>query len=100
MLFWATILCALFANTMLARWLPSIEGLILYLHVFGFFAILIPLVYTADHSTAKFVFTEFLSSGGYPTISLSVLVGMSTSTAALIGKCEMRSRVYFKKLII
>lgn len=44
LLFWATVLVAVFINTILGRLLPAIEIVMLIVHVLGFFAILIPLV--------------------------------------------------------
>lgn len=45
LLFWATILVAVLINTVLGQLLPPIETFMLIIHVLGFFAILIPLVY-------------------------------------------------------
>lgn len=44
LLFWATVLLAVFTNTVLGRLLPVIETFMLVVHILGFFAILIPLV--------------------------------------------------------
>jgi hypothetical protein len=50
LLTFATVSIAVLFNTLLAKKLPLVEGLVLILHVSGFFAILIPLwsVYTPD----------------------------------------------------
>ena len=45
LLFWATVLVAVLINTVVGQLLPPIEALMLVVHVLGFFAILIPLVY-------------------------------------------------------
>ncbi|EED14466.1 conserved hypothetical protein [Talaromyces stipitatus ATCC 10500] len=42
LLLWASIFFAVFINSVLSSALPKIEGLLLILHVLGFFAILIP----------------------------------------------------------
>ena len=86
LLFWATILLALFVNTLLARWLPKIEGFILALHVLGFFAIIFPLVYLSDHASASEVFTQFLNEGNLPTQGISFLVGMISGVGTFVGK--------------
>lgn len=46
-------------NMFLAQHLPLAEGIVLFLHVFGFFAFLITLWIMADHAPAKEVFTNF-----------------------------------------
>ena len=86
LLFYALILVSLFVNTYLARQLPKIEAMVLIIHIMGFFAILIPLVYLAPHGTAKDVFTTFKNSGGWSSVSLSFFVGLSTSMFAFIGQ--------------
>lgn len=50
LLFWAVILTAVFVNTIISSMIPKLESLILIIHVLGFFAVLIPLVYMAPHS--------------------------------------------------
>ena len=45
LLFWATVAVAVFINTVTSTVLPKIEAFILVVHVVGFFAILIPVVY-------------------------------------------------------
>jgi choline transport protein len=40
---WAIVLLAIFCNTVLFRKLPLIEGVVMTLHVFGFFAFIIVL---------------------------------------------------------
>lgn len=57
--------------------LPKLEGMILVLHIVGFFAILITLVtFGGDHGDASAVFTEFRNGGGWPTQTLSWFVGL------------------------
>ena len=41
----AALAIVIFVNTLAARLLPKVEGLILIIHTLGFFAIVIPLVY-------------------------------------------------------
>lgn len=47
LLFWATVLVSVLVNTVFGKLLPPIEALMLVVHVLGFFAILIPLVYVS-----------------------------------------------------
>ncbi len=44
LLFWATVVVAVLINTVTSHILPQFEVFILVVHIFGFFAILIPLV--------------------------------------------------------
>ena len=46
-------------NIFFAQHLPLAEGIILFAHVFGFFAFLLTLWIMADHAPASKVFTEF-----------------------------------------
>jgi len=45
LLAWAVVLMAIIANTVLFRKLPIIEGIVMFAHVFGFFAFIIVLWY-------------------------------------------------------
>lgn len=69
-----TAFCIIF-NTFLAKKLPMVEGLILIVHVLGFFAVLIPLWVLGPRGDPKQVFTEFLNLGGWQTDGLSFMVG-------------------------
>jgi len=86
LLIWSAVILAFFVNSTLGRWLPKIEGFILYLHLLGFFAIIIPLLYLAKRVTAKEVFTHWNNNGGWPSIGLSFLVGMITNIGPFIGE--------------
>jgi choline transport protein len=86
LLFWAVIFFAVFVNTVVSSLLPKFEGLILILHISGFFAILIPLVILGPHDTAKDVFTVWLNEGGWSTQGLSFLVGLTGNAFAFVGK--------------
>ena len=85
LLFWAVVLLAVVINTVVSNSLPRIEGLILVLHILGFFAVLIPLVYLAPHSTPSDVFALFLNEGGWSSQGLSFFVGLVGNAAAFIG---------------
>lgn len=61
---WSVVLFAVVINTVGSKTLAHFEGLILIIHVLGFFAILIPLVYLSDHGDAS-IFTTFVNSGGW-----------------------------------
>ncbi|KAK4870531.1 hypothetical protein LT330_004879 [Penicillium expansum] len=76
LMFWAVVLLSVAINSLGGQVLPRFEGMILILHILGFFAILIPLTYMADHGTSKEVFTQFLNMGEFPSQGLSFFVGM------------------------
>ena len=76
---------AIIFNTYLAKRLPLVEGIILVLHICGFFAILIPLWVMAPRSTASEVFGTFNNGGGWSSIGLSILVGMLSPVFTFIG---------------
>lgn len=65
--------------------LPKFEGLILVLHVLGFFAILIPLLYMSDYGTAKDVFGTWVNSGDWSSQGVSTLVGLIGAVFAFAG---------------
>jgi len=66
--------------------LPRFEGGVLVLHIFGFFAILIPLLVLGPHGDAREVFTTFLNLGGWNTQGLSFCIGLMGSVTAFVGK--------------
>lgn len=76
---------AIFFNTLLAKRLPMVEGLILIIHIVGIFLIIIPLWVMAPRHSASFVFTEFSNGGGWNSVGTSVLIGLSSSLPAMTG---------------
>ena len=85
LLCWLVLAVAVFINTVVSGLLPMIEGLILVLHVLGFFAVLIPLVYLAPHGDAASVFKTALNGGEWPTRGLSYCVGFIGNVATFVG---------------
>jgi choline transport protein len=83
--FWAILAFAVFINTVASKTLAQFEGLILVLHVLGFFSVLIPLVYLAPHGDRS-LFTTFVNAGGWSSQGLSFMVGLPASVFSLIGK--------------
>jgi amino acid transporter len=81
----AVTIFAIFFNTVLAKKLPYVEGMVLFLHVFSFFAILIPLWVLSPRVPATDVFTTFLDGGGWGNVGLACLVGMLSPVFALLG---------------
>ncbi|KAI4170852.1 MAG: hypothetical protein LQ348_007033 [Seirophora lacunosa] len=85
LLLWSVILVAVIVNTIISSLLPKLECLILIIHVLGFFAVLIPLVYMAPHGDAASVFTVFLNEGGWQTTGLSFMIGLTGNVFAFLG---------------
>lgn len=84
LLFWALVMFSLVINTVTSRALAKFEGAILILHLFGFFAVLIPLVYFGQHGDTS-IFTTFLNEGDWQTQALSFFVGLPSFGFALMG---------------
>jgi len=78
-------LVATFFNTYGAKHLPLLEGLILFLHIFGFFAILIPLWVLSPKNSAKDVFTTFQDNGGWGSIGTASVIGQIGPIFAFVG---------------
>lgn len=72
-------------NTFLAKKLPLVEGLLLILHIFGLFAIVIPLWILAPRNSAKSVFTEFRNDGGWSSTGTSAMVGLLAPVVSMLG---------------
>lgn len=79
-----TAFCIIF-NTFLAKRLPMVEGMVLIIHLLGFFAVLVPLWVLAPRNSPKQVFTEFLNFGGWNTKGLAFMVGLLSPVYTLIG---------------
>ena len=85
LLFYGFVLLAVFVNTYLIKWLPALEGLILILHILGFFAVFIPIAYLSHFSSISSVFVSFDNLGGWNTQTLSFFVGLPTAVYAFLG---------------
>ena len=82
---------AVLINTVVSSLLPMLQGLILIVHVLGFFAILIPLVYMSSHRSASDVFATFLNAGGWSSQGLSFWVGVIGNVWAFLGESPFKS---------
>jgi choline transport protein len=76
---------AILFNTFFAKKLPLIEGIILIIHIFGFFGILIPLWALSPRQSARTVFTEFTNANAWPSQGLACLVGIIGPMYSLLG---------------
>ncbi|CAP92223.1 Pc13g11540 [Penicillium rubens Wisconsin 54-1255] len=81
----AVAIVALMFNTFLAQKLPLIEGIILIVHCFGFFGILIPLWVLSPKVPASEVFGSIENRGGWDNNGLACMAGLVGPIYALIG---------------
>lgn len=82
---WAVVLVCVFFNTVIGSLLPKVEAAFLILHVLGFFAILIPLVYYGPKGDVTELFSSYLNEGGWSTYGLSFMVGSLGSAFSFVG---------------
>ncbi|KAF2426488.1 amino acid transporter [Tothia fuscella] len=73
-------------NTFGAKKLAMIEGVILFLHIIGFFAVVIPLWACGPSNSSKRVFTEFYNGGGWSSIGSAVIIAQLATVFSFIGK--------------
>ena len=85
LLYYGVIALCMFVTTVLGKILPTIETILLIVYFLGFFAVLVPVVYLAQHASAKAVFTTFLNGGGWSSQSLSFFIGLSGFAFAILG---------------
>lgn len=86
LLLYGAVALAVFTTTVVGTVLPKVESCLLIIYIFGFFGVLVPLVYLGPHSDASFVFTTFINNGGWSSQTLSFFVGISGNAFAFLGK--------------
>lgn len=67
---------SIFFNTVLASKLPLIEGMVLIVHVFAFFGIIVTLWVLSPTTDPMTVFTKFSDDGGWGNLGGSTLIGI------------------------
>jgi amino acid transporter len=72
-------------NTFLAKRLPLIEGIVLVVHIFGFFAILVVLWVMGPRGNTHATFTTFNDYGGWNNYGLATLSGLVSVVLPLLG---------------
>ncbi|KAF2121706.1 amino acid/polyamine transporter I [Lophiotrema nucula] len=85
LLIWAILAICLLFNTFFSKRLPLIEGVIVILHVAGFFAVLIPLWVMADRAPAKDVFGLFQDQMEWGSVPLAVMIGLTGAGSSFVG---------------
>ena len=75
MIFYALVAISVLVTTIGARVFPKFEAIVLVLHIIGFFAILITVVYLGPKNPGSEVFQTFVNGGSFKTNGESWLVG-------------------------
>ena len=89
LIFYAVIAVAVLVNTVLGRLFPWLEAVAFVVHIVGFFAILIVLVYLAPKNDPEVVFRNFTNFGGLTDVQ-SALVGAVTLMYMFNGTLYLR----------
>lgn len=76
---------AILFNTLLAQRLPLVEGVVLVLHVCGFFVVFVIMWVLGPRRPSREVFGGFQDNAGWGSVGLSVLVGQISPIFALLG---------------
>ncbi|KAK2603227.1 hypothetical protein N8I77_009698 [Diaporthe amygdali] len=85
LLFWGVVLLAFSINSAIGSLLAKFEGLVLVVHIFGFFAILLPLALLSEHGDSATVFNNFYNLGEWQTQGLSFCIGLLGNVFAFLG---------------
>lgn len=72
-------------NTVFASKLPLVELVVLVMHFCGLFVIIIPLWITAPVAPARETLLVFQNNGGWQTVGLSSMIGLTTPLSVLVG---------------
>lgn len=93
LLIWAVTALSVFINTQGGTFLPRFEGLILILHILGYFGLLIPLIILSNHQPSAVVFQNFVNGGAWSTQGLSFMIGLNAAIFVFAGKSAKSSNV-------
>lgn len=85
MLFWAVILLGFLVNTAIGKLLARFEGIVLVIHILGFFGVMLPLVLLGQQSDSSAVFDTWYNLGGWQTQGLSFCIGILGNVFAFLG---------------
>lgn len=85
LIFWGLAMIAFCINTFGAQSLPMFENTILFVHIGGFFATLIPLVVLGPKTDPSIVFGTWANEGGWSSQGVSFMVGLVGAAYAFSG---------------
>ena len=81
----AVVAFSIIFNTTLARHLPLIENMLLFVHGLGLFAVVLPLLIMGAKNTGKEALLQFTNSGNWSTMGTSVMIGLLTPLGSMMG---------------
>lgn len=82
----ALALCGCFINTYLAKHLPTLEGIGLFIMILAFIGIQIVLWVLSPRLMASEVFSTFSNEGGWSSLGLSMMAGQILLVWSLTGQ--------------
>lgn len=85
MLIWAVLATCVLFNTFFSKKLPLVEGVIVVLHIAGFFVVTITLWVMSDRSAAGNPFTLFQDNMAWDNLPLAVVIGLTGATSTFVG---------------
>jgi choline transport protein len=85
LLFWAVILLSYAINSAIGSTLAKFEGLVLVVHIVGFFGVMLPLVLLGEPVKSKDVWNNWLNLGEWQTQGLSFCIGILGNVFAFVG---------------
>ena len=81
----AVICFSIVFNTLLAGRLPATEGIAVIVHICGLFGVIIPLWCMAPRASPQDVLLTFTNNGGWSSVGLSSMIGLTTPVSIWIG---------------
>ncbi|KAI1438341.1 amino acid transporter [Xylaria sp. CBS 124048] len=85
LILWGVLILMYGLNTAFSTLFAKFEGFAFLLHILGFFAILLPLVFLGDHASPRDVFDNYMNLGGWQTQGLSFCIGLLGNVFAFVG---------------
>lgn len=80
------VLFAIVFNTSMAKQLPMVEIVILFIHILGLFAIVIPLLVMApSRNSGRTALLDFYNGGNWSTVGLATMIGLLTPLGSMLG---------------
>lgn len=86
LIMWGILLICTILSMWLGMTLPVLEVFIGIIHVLGFFAFLIPIIYLGPRADARSVFVQTYNFGGWPDVTLATFVGLKGTIAMFLGE--------------
>jgi len=87
------VIFCLAVNIWATQYLPTMQNITMFIHIFGFVAIVVVLWVLGPHVDANTALLTFTNEGGWQTTGLALMVGQISSVFALGGEYRMFSTV-------